>query len=293
LLKAEGVTTWPVAPEVLAAGAGLEVRETENGFPPNAYGALVKTGASTFCIVLSTRCPNSGHRRFTLGHELGHYHMPGHLDVLFEQAAAHFSRAGHFRGRKEWWEVEADAFAAELLVPTAFAKAVIGGAPRGLPAVRALVEAFDISLSCAAVRYAAMTADPVLVVLSYQGSVEWTCCADCVRDHRWSRRLGRGEWAPPRSATTVLTRSPEAVREGGLRTMMDVLPSWIEDAPAVPVREEALGLGGYGRVLTVLSCDELPTPEEQEARERRREARPGNWREGMRSWSWDDPDDVR
>jgi hypothetical protein len=76
-----------------------------------------------------------------------------------------------------------------------------------------------------------------------------------------------------------------------MRTMTDVLASWVEDAPAVSLREEALGLGSYGRILTVLTCDELPTPEEHEAHERRQEAGPRNWREGLRPWQWDDPDE--
>src|SRR6266542_6378417 len=79
LLEAESVTTCPVLPEVLAVRAGLRVEETTEGFPPNAYGALVKMGANAFCIMLSTRCPNSGHRRFTVGHELGHFFMPDTL----------------------------------------------------------------------------------------------------------------------------------------------------------------------------------------------------------------------
>src|SRR5215211_6768769 len=82
LLEAEGVTTYPIAPEELAVRNGLRVEETSTGFPPNAYGALVKVSANIFCIMLATHCPNSGHRRFTIGHELGHYFLPGHLEVL-------------------------------------------------------------------------------------------------------------------------------------------------------------------------------------------------------------------
>jgi Zn-dependent peptidase ImmA (M78 family) len=291
LLTAEDVTAWPVSPEALAARAGLRIVETAQGFPRGAYGALVKIGPAEFQIMLSSHCPNSGHRRFTLAHELGHYHIPDHVDVLLANDPAHFSRAGHFRGRKEWWEVEADAFAAELLVPSVFVNQVLSGVTHGLAAVRLLAEEFDISLSCAAVRYAAATPDPVLVVLSRDGIVEWTCCASCVRDHRWHRNLGRGDWSPPRSATATVMRSAELVRESAVRTRTDVLPSWVEGAPAVAILEEALGLGAWGRVLTVLACEELPSPEEQEAQEQRREAGPRTWTAGLREWRWDEFDE--
>lgn len=291
LLVAEGVAAWPVSPKELAARIELEVIEAARGFPPGAYGALVKVGPSEFRIMLSTECPTSGHRRFTLAHELGHYHIPDHVDVLLAKEPAHFSRSGHFRGRKEWWEVEADAFAAELLAPAGIVDQVLRGAAAGLAAVHLVAERFDISLSCAAVRYAAASPDPVLVVLSHEGVVEWTCCASCVRDHRWHRNLGRGDWAPPRSATATVMRSADLVRQGAVRTGTDVLPSWVADAPPVSIREEAFGLGSWGRVLTVLTCDELPTPEEHEARERRREAGPRTWTAGLRSFQWDEYED--
>jgi hypothetical protein len=282
----------PTQLDSLATATGLQVFEHDDGFPEGVYGALVKHSAISFCIMVSSRCPTPGHRRFTLAHELGHFVLPEHVDVLLGTTPVHFSRGGHFRGRKEWWEVEADAFAAELLVPTILAGSRLRAAPRGIAAIQMLVRHFDVSFSCAAVRYAALTHEPVMIVLSCAGVVEWTCCAKCVWDHRWSRGLGRGDWAPRQSATAIFARSPALVASGEARTMSDVLPSWVEGAPPVPVIEEAVGLGAYGRVLTVLSCDHLPTPEEHEERLRRQEAGPRNWREGLREWSWDDPDDT-
>jgi hypothetical protein len=74
-------------------------------------------------------------------------------------------------------------------------------------------------------------------------------------------------------------------------TFVPTPPGSVEPGHAKPEVRRALGLGSYGRILTVLTCDELPTPEEQEAYERRREAGPRNWREGIRPWQWDDPDE--
>ncbi len=53
-------------------------------------------------------------RRFTLAHELGHFLMHKELGV------DHIERISPIAGEKPWYEQEADAFAAHLLVPLNF-----------------------------------------------------------------------------------------------------------------------------------------------------------------------------
>ena len=75
-----GVQTPPVDPRRIAAEHGLSV--DEQALPSGVFGALWKKGDS-FGIIVSDSCPTAGHRRFSLAHELGHYHVDGHVDAMF------------------------------------------------------------------------------------------------------------------------------------------------------------------------------------------------------------------
>jgi len=290
LLEAEGVTAVPVDPETLAARSGFPVRETDEGFHAGVYGAIVRVGDADAQLMLSLACPTPGHRRFTIAHELGHLHIPGHFEALLTPQPAHFSRGSNFRSKKDWWEVEADLFASELLMPEHLVAGFVRRQARGLSAVLGLASLCATSLSSAAIRYAQLTDDHVLVVLSKDGVVEWSSASAPLARHSWARRLGKKDWAPPQSATRILSRDAALVRGSETRhSDGEYFSSWIDDAPAVPLQEEAMGMGSYGRVLTVLGCDPLPEPEILEERERRRAAGPTSWTAGLRSFSLDDP----
>lgn len=290
VIKDHGISEWPLIPEYIAEKEGLPI-EVLPGFPPNTYGALYK-GAHGFRIILSDSCHTDGQRRFTLCHELAHYFLDGHVDVLFGGSEVHMSDTSHFRGIKEWYEVEADAFAAELLVPTSIARRVIAKAGTGLSAVRAIEGGFATSLVCAGVRYANLTFEHASVILSRNNVIEWASCSTSMQEHVWARARKKGDWAPPRSVTFSLAHSPERVlasEEGGAE---GTLAEWFDGAPDVPVVEEAVGLGPYGRILTVLTCDKLPPAELYRSSPQRESLRKGDWREAMRPWGWDRYEDV-
>ena len=293
VLAENGISTRPVIPELIAEAFPfpLPVHESD-GFPPRTYGALYKSG-NDFRIVLSRDCPTNGHRRFTLSHELGHFFLNGHLDELFERGAeVHMSDTDHFRGMpKMWYELEADAFAAELLVPTPQAHEVIRGTAEGLVSIRAIADSFDSSLTCAAIRYAELTEEAAAIILSFEGVVEWVSLSARMREHGWARRRMKGEWAPPSSATAILNRDRGRIRANDSQENEGVLVEWFDNAPPLQIVEEALGLGQYGRILTVLTCHELPSVEVMQFREERRARGPRGWRDAVRTWAWDDFED--
>lgn len=294
VLEESGISAWPVMPEVIAAGFPMPLPiQVSGGFPPGAFGALYKEG-NDFRIVLSNACPTSGFRRFTLAHELGHFFLDGHIDALFELGATvHVSDTSHFRGmRKPWFETEADAFASELLVPTHGCIPLVKRATPGLAAVRVIADTFETSLSCASIRYAALTGDPVAVLLSWRGVVEWACYSAPVAAHSWARRRMKGEWSPPRSATSTLASDHTRIVGAEMLDGTGLLTEWFDGAPVVEVVEEALGLGAYGRVLTVLTCEDLPSPDALQATEERARRGPRSWKEAMRPWGWDDYEDL-
>jgi hypothetical protein len=67
-----------------------------------------------------------------------------------------------------------------------------------------------------------------------------------------------------------------------------ILCEWFEGAPeSTEVYEEAVGLGTYRRILTLLSFSELPTSEELEEASRRRADRELDWRDALRTFELD------
>ena len=68
---------------------------------------------------------NIGFQNFSVAHELGHYFLPGHIDAVLADGDVHESRAGFASGDR--YEMEADHFAATLLMPRSVARRL----PRG------------------------------------------------------------------------------------------------------------------------------------------------------------------
>ncbi len=294
VLEECGVDQAPVVPEQIAAAFPLPLPiETSSKFPPSAYGALFKFG-NDFRIVLASTCPTEGHRRFTLAHELGHFHLDGHLDVLFDRGVnVHMSNDDHFRGlRRPWFEIEADAFASELLMPGPHAARIVAGGGGGLTIVEAIADTFQTSLSAAAIRYAALTDDAAIVVVTYDATIEWISFAPRCDEHWWARRRLKGEWVPRNSGTGRLAADAARIAKSDRVSDRGLLSDWFDKAPAIEVLEDAIGLGTYGRVLTVLNCPTLPTVDALREREERAARRDEDYRRTLSGWSWDDPEDY-
>lgn len=252
------ISNYPVDPVWVAAENGLEIEEWER-FPEGCYGALIRNG-NTYHIAVSAACPTPGHRRFTLAHEIAHYRIEGHVEGLGWNGPIALSMGGHYRSRKDPIEVEADHFASELLMPARFVRPLVEAIPPSLAAVRDLARQFETSVSCAAIRFVGLSPEPVIVVLSRDRVIEWTAFSRHFDSLSWNRfRSWKGEWAPRGSATLRLVGDPQAVLLGTEDSEAGLLCEWFEGAPrALELLEEAVGLGRFGRVLTVLTCPDFP-----------------------------------
>jgi Zn-dependent peptidase ImmA (M78 family) len=78
-------------------------------------GMLLRHG-NTFGIYYATHIPNEGFQRFSVGHELGHYFLDGHIDHILPKDGIHVSHAGFVSA--DTFELEADHFSAGLLMPS-------------------------------------------------------------------------------------------------------------------------------------------------------------------------------
>lgn len=153
---------------------------------------------------------DTGRRRFSLAHELGHYHIPKHKDVgvaLYCADADLRARAADAR-KLEW---EANDFATELLMPRRlFAQDVIGReATFRTVAKLADADAYDVSFTAAAWRLVETSRESCALVVSVDGQIEWI-----VRSDSWRYPLAeRRRLLPHGSAGEAVARG-ETVTPG-------------------------------------------------------------------------------
>jgi len=251
VLLDHGVDDLPVDPFAIAAACNILVEAKppqHDGFS----GMLVRVGES-YGILYATYVDSPGFQRFSVAHELGHYFMPDHMERMIHEGP-HPSRAGF--ATADPFEIEADLFAAALLMPSAPFQRVMARHADGLDAVIALADRCETSLTATAVSYVRHTRSAVAVVQCTGGVVDFCMASEAMKSVPL-RLLRKGEAAPNPTATSSLAAVPSrvaaAARDGGVGRLSD----WFERAPAHPVREDVIGLGRFGRTLTVLHCDRI------------------------------------
>lgn len=259
LLRDAGITALPIKPAQLAEYIGIQVNPKPASIK-GASGWLVRSG-DEFAIIYATYIDSIGFQHFSIAHELGHYMLDGHPDHVFRNGAEHASHAGF--EAVDAIEREADYFAACLLMPKELCRPLISRRRDGLEAVLHLAGECESSLTAAALRYAEIGQLPVGIVQAYQGKVEF-CAAYPMQAHvGWARPLLRNAKVPAESATRRLSQDREAIMRGGEDSDSSDAIDWFPGADSnACVVEEVIGLGKFGRTLTILTLDPDATGKE-------------------------------
>lgn len=252
LLHQADVDALPVAPIAVARHLGIEVTAK----PPAIKGAsgwLIRAGEE-FAIVYATHIDSVGFQHFSVAHEIGHYVLDGHPEHIFRNGMEHESRAG-FHSSDEI-EREADYFASCLLMPKRFCMPLINRSSDGMAAVLKLAQQCNTSLTAAALRYAEIGELPIGIVQAYRGRVEF-CATHPLRKHvGWARSLARNLQVPTESATSRLAADHDAILRCEEDSDSCDAADWFPGADSnAGLIEEVIGLGKFGRTLTVLTLD--------------------------------------
>lgn len=114
-----------------------------------------------------------GRRRFSIAHELGHYHIPRHRHVAKPPCADRDMLARDGDAKQIEWE--ANDFAAELLMPWRLFSTDVD---RRTPCFTSVYELaspshYDVSVTAAAWRFIQTTAESCALVVLTNGIVEW------------------------------------------------------------------------------------------------------------------------
>lgn len=208
-------------------------------------------------LVVGTRFAFIGYRetilepgriRFTIAHELGHLE----LHTSISQAIA--CTAGDIVAyRGSGMEQEANAFAAELLMPTAMLAEALKFASPTLQEAKKVAQRYGTSLTAASIRLVELIQYPAILIASDENIVRWVVKNSKANPYY---TVQKGDTLHDDAlAWNCLTEldeveAPEEVPSG-------VWFGHDRDSYRLQVWEQSAILGSYGLVLTMLSLQEL------------------------------------
>lgn len=169
--RSEGGLPLPVPVDAIAIAAGItEIRRVDAA---SFEGMLVQDDAKQSGAIAVNRRSSPERGRFTVSHELGHFLHPLHDGEQFACTKADLTLASASRG--DWHgvrEVEANVFAAELLMPERLMAPFLRR--RGSPEIATILglhREFGVSKEAAARRLVTIHGEPCAVVFSRGGVV--------------------------------------------------------------------------------------------------------------------------
>lgn len=255
------ITKAPICPFKIAKDHEITVRSKDSD-KPGVSGFLMRVGGQ-FGIMHASHIKNDGFIRFTISHELGHYFIPGHPDKLFGNGdGIHTSRSGFIS--QESLELQADHFAKELLMPGFLFRQEVPKAGEGFGAIEYLSQNFSTSITATAIRYCTFAEDAVVVIMSSDKNIEWSFMSPTLSGLPNISWIKKGSLVPPNSYTCNFNKDKANITNAKQVEGWTNLSEWLEDAPEIEMKEDVVGLGSYGKTLTVLFTNESINTEENE-----------------------------
>ena len=218
--------------DLILAEDNLVVCESE--FEETGYAAcLIRTPAMSGIMIAGNQDP--GRRRFSLAHELGHYHIPSHQAVgstLMCADSALRTRSSD-AARIEW---EANDFATELLMPFRLFSRDVERRDVSFQTVATLSSSdmYNVSLTAAAWRLVETCREVCALVVSIDGKVAWS-----VRSNSW--RLPLPDVGRPVPVGTMAAAVLQGERPISRAEALDPL-TWLSSADGRWVASEDLRL---------------------------------------------------
>ena len=247
--KESGFVALPICPFKIAADADISV-QAKPAEVAGVSGMLVRNG-DNFGILYATNIPNVGFHRFSIAHELGHYHLEGHIEAVLKMGL-HVSRAGFASDDK--YEREADLFAASLLMPEDAFRKAMRSAGAGMEALERLASTAQTSLTATAFRFQELTRNAVAIIQATNGMINVCFYSDPFKDIGRLPFFKRGTQLPHSTLTREIHKDEANIGRGHAAEDRIRFADWFGiDGPEI--REQVKGLGAYGKSLTVLSCD--------------------------------------
>ncbi len=139
----------------------------------NDFEGLIVCSSGRFTMFFNqspTRPFVIGRQRFSLAHELGHYHIPDHRKELMSGTIM-TSNPESGIPTDPYIEKEANHFAACLLMPSAWFAEDVAGKQFSISLLTQLADFYEVSLLSAINRFATLASDPILILQSHNGKI--------------------------------------------------------------------------------------------------------------------------
>lgn len=158
-----------IALEAMAMHFNIRIRERNLS---GCEARIVRQGNKAVISVKQSLSPK-GRKRFAIAHEMGHFFLHPDTKQLSNCTNADFHEWGH----KKREEVEANVFAAELLMPEDIIRSkVIGNIP-SFNIISKLADDFETTLTATAIRFISLTQEPCALIASDGKTRIWTSCS--------------------------------------------------------------------------------------------------------------------
>ena len=133
------------------------------------HGRMVRSNGMAL-ITVSEAITRPGQRRMIIAHELGHVIL---LPDIRQMDEVDVTQTRNFNHRQQPEELEANYFAAELLMPKQFFQPDVRQCEPGWEAVKRLADRYQTTLSSAAIQFVHFSNEPVVLVASEDGERKW------------------------------------------------------------------------------------------------------------------------
>jgi len=195
-------------------------------------------------ITVNAGIPEEGRKRFAIAHELGHFELHRNSQLVF---CTENDMCVWNEDKRQ--EIEANEFAAALLMPESLFTKYRKVEPPNMDAVIRLAKEFRTTLTSTALRYVQLSVEPCAVVISRDGIIRWYQKSEDFHFHvQVGERLSPFSYAAGFYKGVAPPAQPERVPAD----------SWLagnisEDAE---IFENSFPLGNYNVVLSLLWVNE-------------------------------------
>jgi Zn-dependent peptidase ImmA (M78 family) len=205
-------------------------------------GILIrKSGKGIIAVKRSVK--EIGRKNFTICHEIGHYILPKHGSVTCKS-----DEIDSWKSNLSPYEIEANKFASELLLPTKVIFPLVEKKKATLTLVKEIANSFHTSLTATALKCVAVTEEKCAVVWSVNGQIQWCKPNENFKSFIPKRQLDSDSLAYQLIQTPVIQEKSGSV----------YAEAWIDGDSLTSndkIWEDSIHLPTYKGVLTILTLD--------------------------------------
>ena len=142
-------------------------------------------------------------------------------------------------------------------MPESLFHRALSHAGQGLAAVESVANLCRTSLTATAIRYAEVTEDAAAIIISTGKTIDYCFLSDTMKSLPQITWLRKGAPVPKATITADFNAdSTQVASAGRVEDDIDIM-DWLGGIRSIEATEETIGLGRYGKTLTVLTCPSL------------------------------------